>query len=211
MHGIMIKRLGHNVHILDQGTTSRPTDRAAGMGTGPEGAKFFEQHDAYQTAYSFPSPGFQFLDKAANVKRTLDLPLNLTSWNVLYYRLRANFDGLESEFCPKPPEPHANEGRTVYDMGKKCTKVSYSDQLVTLEYDDLIRGGGGSVQADLVIAADGSNSSVRRCLIPDPACTYSGFVAWRGTVAERDVSEETRRVFDTRLNIFVFDRSHLVG
>lgn len=181
------------------------------MGTGPEGRKCFEQQDVYPKAYSFACPGIQSLDKAANVKRTLTMPFNLTSWIVLYYRLRANFDGLKSDFCPNPPEPKANEGRTVYDLGKKCTNVIYDDQLVTLEYEDLIRGGGGSVQADLVIAADGSNSSVRRCLIPESPYVYSGYVAWRGTVPEQDVSEETRRIFDKRFTAFVMGRGYIVG
>lgn len=207
----MIKRLGHHVRILEQGTSSRPMDQGAGMGTGPEGRKFLKKQDVYPKAYSFACPGFQFLDKAANITRTLNMPINLTSWNVLYYRLRANFDGLESEFCPNPPGPKANEGRAVFDLGKKCTNVIYADQLITLEYDDLIRGGGGSVQADLVIAADGSNSSVRGCLVPKPPYVYSSYVAWRGTVAEQDVSEETRRVFDKRFNAFVMKRGHIVG
>lgn len=102
MHGIMIKQLGHNVRILEQTTSSVRTDQAAGMGTGPQGREFFEQHDVYAKPYSFACPGFQFLDKEANIKRTLNLPLNLTSWNVLYYRLRANFDAFESTFCPNP-------------------------------------------------------------------------------------------------------------
>ena len=211
MHGIMIKRLGHNVRILDQGRSSSPTDQAAGIGTGPQGREFFEQQDVYSKPYSFACPGFQFLDKEANIKRTLNMPINLTSWNVLYYRLRANFDGLDSVFCPNPPGPKAIEGHTVYDLGKKCTNVTYVDHLVTVEYDDLIRGGGGSVQADLVIAADGSKSSVRQCLLPKSPYAYSGYVAWRGTVAEEDVSEETRKLFDKRFNAFVMERGYIVG
>lgn len=207
----MIKRLGHNVRILDQGTSSSPMDQAAGMGTGPDGCKFLEEQDVYPKPYSFACPGFQFLDKAANIKRTLNFPINLTSWNVFYYRSRANFDGLVSDFCPTPPEPKANEGRAVYDLGKKCTNVTYNEQLVTLEYDDSIHGGGGSVQADLVIAADGSKSSVRQCLVPKSPYVYSGYMAWRGTVAEQDVSEETRRIFDKRFIAFVMERGYIVG
>ena len=159
----------------------------------------------------FRMPRLPIPGQSGQHKSTLNLPINLTSWNVLYYRLRANFDGLESAFCPNPPKPKANEGRTLYDLGKRCNNVTYSDQLVTLEYDDLINGGGGSVHADLVIAADGSKSVVRRCLVPNPPHVYSGYVAWRGTVAEQDVSEETRKIFDKRFNAFLMKRGYIVG
>lgn len=181
------------------------------MGTGPQGREFFEWHDVYSKPYSFACPGFQFLDKEANIKRTLDLPLNLTSWNVLYYRLRANFDGYGSVFCPDPPRASETDGSSVFDLGKKATKVVCADQLVTVEYEDLIRGGGGSVHADLVIAADGSNSSIRQCLLLGSQHTYSGYVAWRGTVAESEVSQETRQLFDKRFNAFTMKRGYIVG
>ena len=211
MHGIMVKRLGHNVRILEQNTSSIRTDQAAGMGTGPEGREFFEKHDVCRSPYSFACPGFQILDKQANVKRTINLPLNLTSWNVLYYRLRANFDGLQSDFCPNPPPASEFEGSAVYDLGKKATNVVYVDGLVTVEFEDLIRGGSGSTHGDMVIVADGSNSSVRRSLVTKPERAYSGYVAWRGTVAEREVSEETRKLFDKRFNGFTMQQGYIVG
>ena len=211
MHGIMIKQLGHNVRILEQTTSSVRTDQAAGMGTGPQGREFFEQHDVYAKPYSLACPGFQFLDKEASIKRTLNLPLNLTSWNVLYYRLRANFDAFESTFCPTPPKASETDGITVYDLGKKSTNVTYVDELVTVEYDDLIRGGSGTVHADLVVAADGANSSTRQCLLTTVQYSYSGYVAWRGTVPESKVSAETRKLFDQRFNAFPMKRGYIVG
>ena len=207
----MIKRHGHNVRILDQSLTSTRTDQAAGMGTGPQGLEFFQKHDLYNEPYSFACPGFQFLDKKSNIKRTLNLPLNLASWNVLYYRLRANFDALESGFCPEPPIATDKDGTTLYDLGKRATNVSYTDNLVEVEFDDLINGGGGVVHADLVIVADGANSIIRQTLLPDLKHRYSGYVAWRGTVPEKNVSEETVRLFDKRFNVFSMARGHIVG
>ena len=141
----------------------------------------------------------------------IKLPINLTSWNVLYYRLRANFDGLRSEYCSDPPEPGDNKGRAIFELGKRCTNVTDGDQLITIEYDDLINGGSGRYQADLVIAADGANSIVRECLIPKPPKVYSGYVAWRGTVPEHEVSEATRRIFDKHFCGFPYHRGHILG
>ncbi|MFD7446030.1 FAD-dependent monooxygenase [Streptomyces sp. NPDC059909] len=46
---------------------------------------------------------------------------------------------------------------------------------------------GGDLEADLVVAADGINSAVRRALFPDhPGPRYSGFTTWRVVVPAPD-------------------------
>ena len=211
MHGIMLKRLGHNVQIMDQTLSSARADQAAGMGTGPQGLEFLEKHDLYTGPYSFHCPGFQFLNKNADVRRQLSIPLNLTSWNVLYYRLRANFDSFASSFCPDPPLNPGNEGMATYHVGKRATRVMYSDRLVTVEFEDKIKGGGGSTQANLVIVADGAHSTIRQQLLPNVQHRYSEYVAWRGTVPEKEVSEATRMLFDKRFNVYPMDQGYIVG
>ena len=142
------------------------------------------------------------MDKNANIKRHLNIPLNLTTWNDLYYRLRANFDSFKSDFCPDPPICSGNKGRAKLDVGKKATNVVYKDQLVEVEFADMSTGGSGVVEADLVIVADGANSTMRQRLLPNVRHQYSGYVAWRGAVPEEDVSEETRKLFDIRFIVF---------
>lgn len=211
MHGIMIKRLGHNVRILDQSLATMCTDHAAGMTTGPQGHELLRKHDCYQQPYSFPCPGLQFIDKKSNIKRLIDVPLNLTSWNVLYYRLRANFDGLKSEFCPEPPEATDVEGDAIYDLGKKATNVSYADNRITVEFDDLVDGGGGFAHADVVVVADGANSAIRQRLLPGLKHEYSGYIAWRGTALEKDVSEATVKLIEKRFTVYPMKRGYIIG
>lgn len=211
MHGIMLKRRGHNVQIMDQTMSSARADQAAGMGTGPQGLEFLDKHDLCSEPYSFKCPGFQFLNKNTGVRRYLNIPLNLTSWNALYYRLRANFDSFPSSFCLDPPLRCENEGMATYDVGKRATKVIYVDHLVTVEYEDKVNGGAGSTHADLVIVADGAHSTIRQQLLPNVRHHYSGYVAWRGTVPEKEVSEDTRKLFDKRFNVYPMDQGYIVG
>lgn len=212
MHGIMLKRLGHHVHLIEQNLTSTRTDHAAGMGTGPQGTQFLHDHDLYPAPYSLSCPGFSFLDTNSNVKRVLNLPLNVTSWNVLYHRLRANFDGLRSEYCPALINAPASDGKAIYDFGKQATRVTSTDQLATVELNDLQAGGSQTIHADLVIVADGQNSIIRPQFMPDHAeQPYSGYVVWRGTVPEKDVSEATRKLFDERFNVFAMSRGYIGG
>ena len=69
------------------------------------------------------------------------------------------------------------------------TSIEYVDRLVKKQHEDLVNEGsrGGQIEADLVIAADGSASFIRRILQPELKPKYTGYVAWRGTVLESDV------------------------
>ena len=211
MQGIIINRLGHNVRILDQTISSIRTDHAADMGSGPQGLEYFKQHDLHPHQYSFDCPGFQILDENGNIKHLFNLPLNLASWNVLYFRLRVKFDSFKSTFCPDPPTCSENEGTAKYDVGKKAINVVYRDPLFEVEFTEINTGGCDFVEADLVIVAEGANSTTRQRLLPNVRHQYSGYVAWRGTVPEEDVCKETRKLFDTRFNVFTMSQGYIVG
>ena len=212
MHGIMLKRLGHHVHILEQNLSWVRTDHAAGIEIGPQGTQFFKEHDLYREPYSFSCPGFNFLDKESNIRNQIDTPFDVTSWDVLYYRLRANFNGFQSEYCPTPIEFPAYDGRTRYDIGKRATNALSIDRFALIEFDDLEDGGKGTIHADLVIDADGQNSMMRGKFMPDQDDPpYAGYVIWRGTVPEKDVTEATRKLFDERFNIYEMPRGYIGG
>jgi 2-polyprenyl-6-methoxyphenol hydroxylase-like FAD-dependent oxidoreductase len=54
--------------------------------------------------------------------------------------------------------------------------------------------GEDVIKADLVIAADGSTSSIRSQMLPNLQRTYAGYATRRGTVLKSDVSKETREL-----------------
>ena len=210
MHGIVLKRLGHNVHILNRNPTSLLHDQGAGITALDNVQEFFHSHDSSKQPYSITSPNIQFLNRDAEVIKTWDIVLQTTSWNVLYYRLRANFDGLQSEYCPESLKGAAQgEGKAVYDPGKTVTDVKNIDELLTVEFDD-VNGGGGRLHTDLVIAADGPGSKIRQMLQPDLRRNYAGYVAWRGTVLEQEISEESRKVFGDKITYFQMNPGHIL-
>ena len=210
MHGVMIKRLGHNAHILEQHTSSMRDGQAAGISTGPYMQELLRKIDHCDGGYALLSPGMQYVDTDLNVTGYRKVTQMLTSWNILYYRLRANFDGFQSDYCTKSREELEEQGEAVYDLGKRVTDVTYTDCLVTVKFDDLINGGSGHLQPDLVIAADGSSSTIRQLLLPHLKRPYAGYLTWRGTVAEKDVTEETKTLFDEKVTLSVMDHSYIV-
>lgn len=213
MQGIIIKRLGHNVTILEQHLSSTREGQAAGIVTMEHSHAFMSTHDLLQDQpYAVACSGVQFLDKDLKVTGGFDRPMRMSSWNVLYYRFRANFDRLTSSHCKTPPsEPNGN-GKAVYDQGKSVKDVRYEDGSVIIDFEDLVNnasGGRGSIRADLVIAADGSTSYVRQLLQPHLKHTYAGYVAWRGTVLESDVSDEARNTFKLKTTLHATTHSYI--
>lgn len=86
------------------------------------------------------------------------------------------------------------------------------DGLATVDFENLENGGNGNFHAHSVLVADGQSSIIRRNFMPGPLeQSYSGYVVWRGTVPEKDVSEDTRKLFDKRFNVFAMPRGYIGG
>ncbi|TVY37563.1 2,6-dihydroxypyridine 3-monooxygenase, partial [Lachnellula occidentalis] len=211
MNGVVLKRLGHNVRILEQNTQSQRDDLAAGITTHPVFEEFMKRHDRTAESWAVQSPGLQFLDKAAAVTRRLNKPLQMTSWGVIYHHLRANFDGFSSSFCPNPPAREKGDGDTVFECGKRVTGLTRSSSGVEITYEDLLNEKEeGKLLADIVIIANGANSALRSALFPGVERVYAGYVAFRGTVPESEVSEEAKKTFDPNLSYNSFDNGYIL-
>lgn len=65
------------------------------------------------------------------------------------------------------------------------------------------------MHADLVIAADGTSSKIRQILQPGLQRKYVGYIAWRGTALENEISEMTKAIFAEKTTLFVLDRGYV--
>ncbi len=210
MHGIMVKRLGHNVRILEQHPSSARDGQAAGISAGAQVQQFLERYDLVTDPCCVSASALQVLDSKFNVLECRKMPWKMTTWTTLHHRLRANFDGFSSVYVPKPPKLPSGDGEGIYDIGKRVTGVSYCDGVVVLEFEDVINGGEGKLHADFVIAADGSRSTIRELLCPEVRSPYAGYLTWRATIPENSVSEETQRAFDDRSTSYRMDRTYII-
>jgi 2-polyprenyl-6-methoxyphenol hydroxylase-like FAD-dependent oxidoreductase len=210
MNGIVLKRLGHNVRILEQNTQSQRSDFAAGITTHPQFEEFMKIHDHSQEPWSVHSPGVQFLNKASATKYRVNKPLQMTSWGVIYHRLRANFDGFASDFCPNPPKSREEDGSAVFELGKRVTGLSLVDSGIEVTYEDLLTNEKGTRQADLVILANGANSALHSALLPPVERAYAGYVAFRGTVPESEVSDESKKTFEQGLTYYSYKTGYIL-
>ncbi|KAK7753867.1 hypothetical protein SLS62_004233 [Diatrype stigma] len=124
--------------------------------------------------------------------------------------LRANFDGLASTACPNPPLAAEGDGSTAYLTGKRVTALQYTTETITVNCVDIHGGRQESMEADLVIGADGIHSTVRRLVDAPVTKQYAGYVAWRGTIPENSVSKETVEYLSDHLSLQFSKRTYLV-
>ncbi|KAI1802384.1 FAD/NAD(P)-binding domain-containing protein [Daldinia bambusicola] len=225
MHGIMLHRLGSTVRIFEQSLTHTPLSHMAGVCLGVDVQRFLKRFDLVsERPLGIPSVQLQLLDGNGQVNPFLRVNRIMSSWDALYFRLRANFDMRSSEYVSQPPELHPRAGecadsaqaRARYEVGKQVTSV---EQLKTgqiaVHYKDHEDGGKEArALADLVLGADGPNSILRKTLLePGQADRkYTGYVAWRGVVSEKQVSEETRKIFGANLTYSILkgDGGHVI-
>jgi 2-polyprenyl-6-methoxyphenol hydroxylase-like FAD-dependent oxidoreductase len=112
-------------------------------------------------------------------------PQDFTSWEAIYRTLATAF-----------PTDRYHRGATLTDFGD-------SEGVVEAHID-----GHGLVEADVLVAADGAQSPVRRRFLPDLSSTYAGYVAWRGTLNEADAPPDLVRFFD---DAFTFCEARSAG
>ncbi|PQE29278.1 Monooxygenase FAD-binding protein [Rutstroemia sp. NJR-2017a BBW] len=209
-HGIVIRRLGHRVQILERNPQSMQASQGAGIAAMEHVIEFLDKHDQRGVLYSVASRGVQFLDRSDKVKSTWNISIKMTTWKILYCLMRANFDGFVSEICPNPPKIDTEQESVSYVHGKEVTDVEYQDRLVTVRYRDIGTDLYSTVDADLVLACDGASSTIRQKLQPDLQQKYVGYVAWRGTSPETEILEETKAVFACKTSFFTQKHGYIV-
>ncbi|HWP26942.1 MAG TPA: FAD-dependent monooxygenase [Xanthobacteraceae bacterium] len=102
-------------------------------------------------------------DASGRLVLTFRCPQVLTAWERVYRLLREAF-------------PSA-----LYHRGLGLVQFAQDARGVTAHLTD-----GTSVQADLLVGADGIRSTVRQQCLPDLTPQYAGYVAWRSLIAEAD-------------------------
>ena len=110
----------------------------------------------------------------------------MTSWDALYRKLRAAF------------------GDENYHAGVRLVGFDTTDDLVTARFD-----GGREDVCDLLIGADGPDSTLRQQLLPKVQAEYAGYVAWRGVVMEHQAPDLATQFAD-RFTFFQAPHTHIL-
>lgn len=111
-----------------------------------------------------------------------------SAWNTVYRALHDVF-----------PAASYLLGRELTDFatsGERCVELTF--------------GNGEVCRADLLVCADGISSASRHRMFPAVAPRYAGYVAWRGTVPEGQLSDGTREALHDAITYQVLPHSHIL-
>ncbi len=110
-----------------------------------------------------------------------------TSWNSIHKALLSHFD------------------RKRYHLGSEVTGFADSGQQVRVTLADQT-----DLRCDLLVCADGIASTARPLLLPGHEPAYAGYVGWRGTAAECELSGPTQAVMGEAINYRLLADSHIL-
>lgn len=198
---------GYNTTILERTNRFLLENQGAGIVAGGDTIEFFEKYDRTGKPVAVPSYKRIYLNKEGRVIHEKVNRQNMTSWDLVYYLLRANYDRIDSAYLQdaKLPEERPTDGQISYRYG--CTVYDIVDKgaQVQVKFRKALENGSEaeqSIEADLVVAADGPSSTVRGMLEASIERKYAGYAVIRGTVPETHGSPGALEVFRERFCFF---------
>jgi 2-polyprenyl-6-methoxyphenol hydroxylase-like FAD-dependent oxidoreductase len=181
--GVALHRAGMDVHVFER-DPGPLRSAGAGLVVQPELSLLLNEPGGPRLPVT-TCTGRRYLGFDGEFGRLQEMPQEFTSWEAIYTTLLASL----------PPE--------LYHAGARVGAARRTAHGLTIDVE-----GYGAFQADVLIAADGAQSPMRRALLPDLEADYAGYVAWRGTVLEKDIPAEIIDVFD---DTFTFSEARSGG
>lgn len=185
---LLLRDLGFDVDVFER--SPEPLEgRGAGIVVQPDTVRWFAEHGGTEAVerVSTGSSHLRYLGADNTVVYDVPSSWRFTSWTATYRALLGDF------------------GTDRYHLGEHVAGLSQDDGGVTLRFVN-----GRVERADLVVFADGISSTGRRRLLPEVAPRYSGYVGWRGTVLESEVSSSTHELLHDSLAYAMAPRTHIV-
>ena len=199
--GLALKELGHDTTILERNPTPLLHDQGAGIVAGGDTLEFFKRYNRCDRPIGVTSKRRQYLDKNGEVVHQKDVTQSMTSWDLAYHLMRANYDGIESPYCAVP-DSVPGHGKAKHLHGHSVTAFEDAGADGVRVYWKTSGGEDGSALADVLIGADGPSSTVRQTMCPEVRRSYAGYCALRGTVPEHEASASAREAFCERFTFY---------
>ncbi len=183
----LLRDAGHDVTVFERSSTELE-ERGAGIG-------FLEAARRYLTTragiaideISIATGLIRYLGRSGRVVYEQAHRYRFSSWNTVYRQLLAAY------------------GRERYCLNREVVSWASGNDAIVVRFAD-----GSSVEADLLICADGVGSGARATLQPDAVAGYAGYVAWRGMVPEGELEPALAGRLGEAITYYVLADSHIL-
>lgn len=184
---LLLRDLGLEVTVYER-SPAELEQRGAGIGFLPASYRYLvERAGVDLDEISTATDRIRYLGRGGDVVHDEAHTYRFSSWNTVYRRLLAAF------------------GRERYRLGHEVASFAERDGAVDVEFSN-----GGHERVDLLVCADGVDSTARRHLLPETSRAYAGYVAWRGMVGERQLDARVVAALGDAITYYVYANSHIL-
>jgi len=185
--GIALSNAGFDVEIYER-SSGDLKDRGAGLVIQSDMMEYFiEKHISSGELFGVPATRRQVLDEYGEPALVYQNDTTFTSWNYIWRQLR--------DFFPA----------SKYFSGFELESITQGAGSASATFSN-----GQTRTADLIIGADGFNSTARKFILPAIKPQYAGYVALRGLISESEMTAEEVAFFADKFSIYPYDNSHFL-
>jgi 2,6-dihydroxypyridine 3-monooxygenase len=208
---LWLSDIGWDVVVLER-SASPLEGRGAGIVLHPATVRYLVEHGvADLTEISAPVDWLRYLGGDATVLSETPCRFRFTSWTALYrsllgcpvgarYRMDSEVVGLAS----------GGSWQLATSIVANCQETVAGDESeVTAAPVAAVTACGERLEGDVLVAADGVASTVRGLLLPDVRPAYAGYIGWRGTVGEEQLSAGTLAALHEAITYHLMPAGHI--
>ena len=186
--GVWLMKAGFAVDIFER-ASSPLADRGTGIVLHPATARYVSAHGGMDLRdISVAAHRFRYLGLDGSCPFEASSHYRFSSYGRLYRTLL--------ECC----------GRTWYHLGEECIDCEQDESRVVVSFKS-----GRVESCDVVVFADGINSTGRRHFLPDVAPRFAGYIAWRGTVRPQELSRDGLSALEGAITYSLLSDSHALS
>src|SRR3974390_2409098 len=169
LSGLLMRRAGWDVDIYER-VESELSGRGAGIVAHSELSERLRKLGLATEALGVHITTRKIIDVSGRLTEQVECPQVLTAWERVYRLLRDAF-----------PPAH-------YHRGRRLATFTLTPGTVLAHFSD-----GETIEANLLIGADGIRSTVRQQCLPEVTPRYAGYSAWRALIAESAFPADVHR------------------
>jgi 2,6-dihydroxypyridine 3-monooxygenase len=184
---LVLRDAGCDVRVFERSSSALQA-RGAGICVLDATLRYLTERGGYRPEDVCSTTGWiRFVRADSSIQHEQRHLYRFSSWNTMYRSLLRLFDA------------------DRYVLGGEVVSLEDAGDAASVTLAD-----GSRTEADLLVCADGISSIARTRLLPQVAPSYAGYVAWRGTLPEKDLSPAARKALGDALTYQVLDHSHIL-